>query len=155
MDIQKESNLGHAIKLRPCFPMDGEFYYNVKKITLKTYVEQTWGVWDEEYQRERHKMNFSPEYTKIIQFHGTDIGILAIQEESESMEVHNIEILPEYQNKGIGTHLLVNIIQQAAEKRKSITLQVIKSNLKANKLYQRLGFKVESETETHFRMKFT
>ena len=115
------------ITLRPCILEDSLFYYNVKKITLKQYVEQTWGVWDERYQRERHKKNFIPENTQIIQIKGLDIGILVSEENSETMMIHNIEILPEYQNQGIGSHLLNKIIQEAIERDKYISLQVFKN----------------------------
>ncbi len=153
MDNHKEPDLEVDTTLRQCFSEDSDFYYNVKKTTLKHYVEQIWGKWNEEFQRERHKKNFNPNHTQIIQFCGIDIGILAIEENSEVLMVHNIEILPEYQSGGIGTHLMTKIIQEADEKRKNVHLQVLKSNAKAKKFYQRLGFEVEVEGETHFRMK--
>ncbi|MHA1112544.1 MAG: GNAT family N-acetyltransferase [Promethearchaeota archaeon] len=155
MNKQKGASIGNTVKLRQCFPEDSDFYYNVKKITLKEYVEKTWGAWDEDFQRKRHKMNFSPEYTQIIQCDGEDIGILVIQEELEVLKIHNIEILPGFQNKGIGAQLLQSIIHRATEKTKNITLQVFKTNPKAKKFYQRLGFKIETENATHFLMKYT
>ncbi len=153
MDTHKEPNLEIDIILRHCLTEDSEFYYNVKKTTLKQYIEQIWGEWDEDFQRERHKKNFSPKYTQIIQWCAKDIGILVIEEDSEVLMVHNIEILPEYQNKGIGTYLMLKIVQNANEKRKNVLLHVLKSNLKAKKFYHKIGFKDDIEEETHFRMK--
>jgi ribosomal protein S18 acetylase RimI-like enzyme len=153
MNSQKETHLEDAVTLRLCTHNDTDFYYNVKKTTLQAYVEQTYGEWKEDYQRDRHILNFKPENTQIIQYHLTDIGIIAIEEDSDTMMVHNIEILPEYQNRGIGSHLMNKMIQNAKEKGKNITLQVFKTNPKARAFYERLGFKVETETETHFLMK--
>jgi ribosomal protein S18 acetylase RimI-like enzyme len=153
MNSQRETNLEDAVTLRLCTHNDSDFYYNVKKTTLKLYVEQTYGEWKEDFQRDRHIQNFKPETTQIIQFHLTDIGILAIEEDSDTVMVHNIEILPEYQNKGIGSHLMDEVIQNAKEKGNNISLQVLKTNPRARKFYERLGFKVETETETHFLMK--
>jgi len=152
MNSQRETHLEDAVTLRPCTHGDSDFYYNVKKTALLSYVEQTYGEWKEDYQRDRHVQNFKPEFTQIIQFNLTDIGIIAIEEDSDTMTVHNIEILPEYQNRGIGSHLMKKIILNAKEKGKNISLQVFKTNPKARALYERLGFKVETETETHFLM---
>lgn len=156
MTKQRGINLGDNITLRPCLASDSDFYYNVKKITLKEYVEKTYGDWNEKYQLERHKKNFNPVHSQIIQFQGIDIGILAIEDDSETVMVHNIEILPEFQNKGIGSVLLKKVIQNTIADNKSISLQVYKSNPKAQKFYRRLGFLIEAseETETHIRMRF-
>ena len=40
-------------------------------------------------------------------------------------------------------------------KKKLVRLQVFKVNSKALKIYQRLGFKVIQETDTHYRLEFT
>lgn len=145
----------NKITLRPCLPNDSEFYYAVKKTTLKEYVEKTWGIWDDDFQRERHKKNFNPDHSQIIQFQGTDIGILVIEEGEESVMLHNIEILQDYQNQGIGTYLLKNVIHHAAEQRKNVALQVFKTNPRARIFYQRLKFMVVTESETHFKMKLS
>ena len=42
------------IQSRPATHKDSEFLYNLKKITLKEYIEQVWG-WDEKFQRNLHK----------------------------------------------------------------------------------------------------
>jgi len=141
--------------LRSGHEMDKDFIFFVKKATLKTYVEQTWGPWDEEFQISRFNEICSPAEFQIIQFQGKDIGVQQIHENQASIEIGIIEILPEYQNREIGTNLIGNIIHEATMKKKLVCLQVFKVNVKALKLYQRLGFKVIRETDTHYVMEFT
>lgn len=144
---------GIELFLRPCLIEDKDFVYNVKKSTMKSYVEKSWGVWDENFQRRRFNRNFNLDNSQIMQLNGEDIGILIIEENPMVIQIDNIQILPDYQNEGIGSMILTNIIQKAVKKGKTVKLQVLKTNPKAKKLYEHLGFFVEDETEFHFLMR--
>lgn len=143
----------NLLTLRSCKNSDKEFIYNTKKITMRAYVEKIWNVWDEDFQKERFNTNFNIDLTQIIHYLGKDVGILIVDENSDSIHVNNIQILPKYQNLGIGSYLLQKIIAKAKHSGKSVTLQVLKSNLKAKKLYERLGFKIIKDADYHFQMK--
>ena len=67
--------------------------------------------------------------------------------DSNTFEIGNICVKPEYQNKGIGTAVLKEIIFE--NKDKNIRLQVFKTNEKAINLYKKMGFEKEEETKTH------
>ncbi|MFX0205686.1 MAG: GNAT family N-acetyltransferase [Candidatus Hodarchaeota archaeon] len=139
------------IKLRQANEDDFDFLYQLKKETLKDRISQTWG-WDEEWQKSYFTQNFKPENVKIITESGKDIGCLAFKEEKLNFNLSLIEIVPEYQNKGIGTTLIKDLILKARKKNKKLTLQVLKVNIMALKLYRRLGFTVEDENKTHYFM---
>lgn len=64
------------------------------------------------------------------------------------MEIGNICIKPEYQNKGIGTAILKEIIFE--NKEKNIILQAFKINERAIKLYEKIGFEKTDENNTHY-----
>ena len=59
--------------------------------------------------------------------------------ENNTFEIGNICIKPEYQNKGIGTAILKEIIFE--NKDKNIKLQVFKINKRAIKLYEKMDLK--------------
>jgi ribosomal protein S18 acetylase RimI-like enzyme len=141
------------LRVRPCLISDKEFVYETKRIAMSPSVEKIWGKWDEGYQRGRFNKFFNPDLTQIIQYSGQDIGALIVEDEPNSIQVDNIQILPEFQNRGIGSFLLIQIIKKAKKSRKTVTLQVLKSNLDAKKLYERLEFKVIRETEYHYQLK--
>ena len=65
-------------------------------------------------------------------------------------EIGNICVKPEYQNKGIGTAILKEIIFD--NKGQDIKLQVFKINERAIKLYEKMGFEKIDETQTHYIM---
>ncbi|MFW9904168.1 MAG: GNAT family N-acetyltransferase [Candidatus Thorarchaeota archaeon] len=139
------------IHFRPATPDDSEFLYNLKKQTLKQYITQIWG-WDEKDQRIYHKKRFEPDKYRIIQQNGEDIGCISIEEQPNKIILNIIEISPEYQNKGIGSKLIRDLIKKGSQENKTIELQVFKVNQRAFKLYRTLGFKVVAETETHHQM---
>ena len=140
------------IQLRPATQDDYDFVYEVKKLALGPYIEKTWG-WDEEQQIELHKKDFTPEYLKIILREDEQIGILRVVEEPEKIYLHQIYILPDYQRGGIGTYLIKEVIEQARENGRILTLQFLKAN-PVRDLYERLGFKVVGQDEYHIQMEW-
>ena len=129
-----------------------EFIYQTKKNAYKQYVEANWGAWNEEDQR-RYFNNFIESVagdTWIIQMNGKDIGFYnGMTLEDGSYEIGNICIIPEYQGKGIGTQVLKDIME--LHKGQDLHIQYFKQN-PVGKLYERLGFQSNGETEFHYQM---
>lgn len=69
--------------------------------------------------------------------------------ENGNYEVGNICIIPEYQGNGIGSKILKNVLEE--NKDKDIEIQYFKQN-PVGKLYERLSFMPNGETEFHYRM---
>jgi len=132
---------------------DFEFLYRLKKITLKKYISKTWD-WDEKWQEEYFYKNFNPELIKIITKAEKKIGCISIIYKEDQIFLSLIEILPEYQNKGIGSKLIRDLIKRGSQENKTIELQVFKVNQRAFKLYRTLGFQLVNETENHYQMIF-
>lgn len=65
-------------------------------------------------------------------------------------EIDNICIIPEYQNKGIGTAVLKEILFENNDK--DVFLQCFKE-IPAINLFEMMGFKKKTETQTHYIMK--
>ena len=138
--------------LRPCTQNDFEFVYQAKKQAYKHYVEKLWGAWDEGKQR-----SFFADFLKkvqdalfIIEFEGAPVGFYhGNMVDQHTYEIGNIIVVPSYQNNGIGTNILQNIIKDHPKLK--MRLQVFKENPASN-LYKRLGFVVVDETRTHFIM---
>lgn len=136
--------------LRPTTQSDYEFLYKLKKLCLKEYVAETWG-WNEEVQRAYFAESFDPNDSQIITLNDQDIGQLLLEDRGVDLYLAGIYILPTFQGKGIGTAVLQDILLAAQDRRLPVRLQVLKVN-PARKLYERLGFKLTGETETHYLM---
>lgn len=139
------------ISFRPIKNEDYEFLWRLHNAALKEYVTKTWG-WNEELQRYLFKQNFSLENGEIIVVEGKDAGFLDVREKERERVLISIRLLPEFQNKGVGTKVIQGLLAEARAKNKPVRLQVLKIN-PAQRLYKRLGFEVFDETDTHFLMR--
>lgn len=137
---------------RPATSDDYEFVYQVKVDALKEYIAQTWG-WDDRVQREFHERNFSPENMQIIRHDEADAGFLVVEEMKDEIRLNEINLLRRFQRKGIATEIIQKIQGDASAKERRVWLQVLKVN-PAIRLYERLGFTVYAETETHDKMTY-
>lgn len=139
-----------AYQLRQATEEDAEFIYKLKKLTLRSYVEAIWG-WDEAFQRKRFAGSFIARDHQIIVLNQVDIGDLAMSGTTSSFDIDGIFILPQYQGRGIGSHIITDLIREAHHRSEVINLQVFKNN-PVRDLYQRLGFDIRGETDTHYLM---
>jgi ribosomal protein S18 acetylase RimI-like enzyme len=137
--------------LRPAVEEDFDFLYNLKVACLKDYVTETFG-WDEEYQQRRFKDYFDPTSTEIIVVNDQDVGQISLVDLDDELFISGIYILPPWQNQGLGAMVLGDVISDAGQKGISVSLQVLKVN-PARRLYERLGFTVYEENETHYKMR--
>lgn len=137
------------IEFRKIENKDFDFLWRLHNAALKKYVSQTWG-WDENWQRDNFAEEFDTRNGKIIVFENQDAGFLWYKETSPENLLVSIRLLPEFQNKGIGTRIIENLIKNSD---KPIKLQVLKIN-PARRLYERLGFQITDKSETHYMMKY-
>jgi ribosomal protein S18 acetylase RimI-like enzyme len=63
-----------------------------------------------------------------------------------------IEVLPDYQNQGIGTAVIKSVLEEVHHTGQPVGLQVLKVN-PARSLYERLGFLTTGQTATHYLMR--
>src|SRR4051812_45028144 len=88
---------------------DLEYLYRVKDATLRPYVEQTHGPWDEPQQRRLFEERLRPWATRIVLVDGRQAGMIEVlPDDASNPNVHlaNIWLAPEYQGQGIGTRLV-------------------------------------------------
>lgn len=139
-----------TVSLRHATPTDRDFLWQLHIATMKCYVEQTWG-WDHQWQQQEFERKFDPQGLQVIQSCETPIGCLSVRHEPDHVFLASIEIDPDHQNRGMGTRLIKQIIEEAEDEGRPVRLLVLKVN-PARALYERLGFRRVDETETHYRM---
>jgi ribosomal protein S18 acetylase RimI-like enzyme len=117
---------------------------------MRPYVEPIWG-WDEDEQGRRFDAHFDPATIEIITREGQDAGAVSIEKRDDTLFLSNIQILPAFQGRGIGTAIIEEMLDEARALGLPATLRVLKNN-PARRLYERLGFRIFGETETHYLM---
>jgi putative hydrolase of the HAD superfamily len=133
------------ITLIPADESHREFSYYVKKEAEGGYITGVWG-WDEDIQRDFHTTDWEDARPEIIQYDGKPIGTILVTEVGEYYKIRQFFILPEYQNRGIGTYILKNILDKADRSGRLTRLTCLK-NSPAASLYHRHGFHTTGSDE--------
>jgi GNAT superfamily N-acetyltransferase len=138
------------IKLLPADETHREFSYQVKKEAEGEYITSMFG-WDEDIQRDFHGKAWQEQKPDLITYDGKLIGTIAAIESEDCIDIGQFFILPEYQGKGIGTHLLRSILDKADRLGKNVTLKFLKNN-PVTSLYVRNGFRLVHTSEVAHHM---
>jgi GNAT superfamily N-acetyltransferase len=141
-----------AWRLRASSDADFEWAFELHKAALGSYVAQTWG-WDETVQRRMLADAFGRQARRVIQVDGQDVGVLVVEERPDELFLGLLELLPAWQNKGVGTDILRWLLRQASEMGKSLSLQVLRVNAGAASLYEREGLRIIGSDEIRLWMR--
>jgi ribosomal protein S18 acetylase RimI-like enzyme len=117
----------------------------------ETYVDKTWG-WNNDWQGARFHATLDPLLLQIIEKDSQPIGSICVRRVVDEIFLAAIEIAPEYQNRGIATQLIGELLDESARRQVPMRLRVLKVN-PARRLYERLGFRCVEETATHYMVK--
>ena len=139
------------IRLRQATVADAEFLYALVERTMRGYVETIWGSFSEEYNRKQVAQQIASGIYSIVELGGSDVGALAVERHDTHIQLAQIYVLPEHQNRGIGTSLVRDLVGEARRSGKPLRLRVLSVN-PARALYEREGFRVTSETPERFFM---
>jgi ribosomal protein S18 acetylase RimI-like enzyme len=134
------------ITLRPATRQDLDFLDPLYAAAMRPYFERM-----EKWNPLLFRVTFDESVSHVIQYVGRDIGFLKVRREAGEIFLGDIQLLPEFRNQGIGTHLIRAVMKEAAASQAAVWLKVLKGN-PARRLYERLGFTVSEETEGHYRM---
>lgn len=122
---------------------DVETIANLRAIVLRNDLTRL-GRFDEEKVRQRFRNAFDPVHTWIIEVDSSLVGCIAFKPTLDGYLLEHFYIHPNYQGKGVGSQVLKNMLEQKHVKGKRVTLNVLQGS-SARRLYERFGFKVESE----------
>ena len=138
------------VSLRPATESDYDYLWWLHGATMRTYVEAIWG-WDEAVQRQLFDDRFDPARMEIIESAGQAVGYISVERRRGFIFLSAIEVAPDFQSQGIGTHLIRDLQDEAERQGIPLRLRVLKGN-PARRLYERLGFAATGDTETHITM---
>jgi len=144
-----------TIDFLPAEKKDQEFLYNLRRDTMKEYIEQK-GGWVEEWQRKNSMLgkSFNPKGYFIITKSGEKIGCLGASITKRTMYLHHGMISPKFQGQGFFTYIMRKFISEGIKTGKDVLLQVLDINERARYLYSKLGFIVTGKMRAYFNMKY-
>ena len=129
-----------------------EFAYAVKRAAMGPHVRPKWG-WDDGEQRAIMREKWEAKRCYAIRVGAETVGLVALDEREDEIELSEFYIKPSMHGRGIGTEVLHEVFERARASGLPVRLRVLKWN-PAARLYERHGFRVTSETEDHFYMEW-
>ena len=144
--------MAHAFALRPAVEEDLDVTYEITREAMRQYVEETWGEWDEDDQRAKHRQNFEPATHRLVLVGSAVAGLVAVEVEPEYFWLVKLYLKAAYRGQGLGTALLLQVLQEAEGLGKATRLRVLKVNTRAKALYSRHGFQVVGEEPERYFM---
>ena len=97
-----------------------------------------------DFQRTHYRQHYPDASFLIVLFDDQPIGRLYVHYASHDVRVLDIALLPDARGRGVGRWLLENVIEQASRRGAAVTLHVSVGS-PAQRLYERLGFRVVSD----------
>ena len=131
---------------------DVGFLTYLRKLTMEEHLLNAGLKLSGEQHVARVHEHFSDSY--LIKLGQTTVGLIKLGVENGSLHIRQFQILPQFQNKGIGDKVLLVCKRKASEQQRTITLNVLHDN-PAKQLYLRHGFVIEQTDNLQHFMRFT
>jgi ribosomal protein S18 acetylase RimI-like enzyme len=119
---------------------------------MRGVIERTWG-WDDAWQLAEFEKRFEQYSVSVIEVESCAVGSLWLEQRSDSLYIHDLQVAPPQQGKGIGTAVIERVIEQGVSRGLPIALSVVPANPRARELYERLGFRVTGVEPPFIRMR--
>ena len=154
---------GSRVELRPVSEEDDQFLLSVYASTRKEELAQVeWAEgqkemflrWQFDLQRSEYSSRFPDAAYHVIVVDGSCAGRIWVGTDDEQIRLLDIALLPEFQNRGVGTVLLHRLIEQAEQARKALRHMVFVLNNNADRFYERLGFVVIEDLGAYKHMEW-
>jgi ribosomal protein S18 acetylase RimI-like enzyme len=149
-----------SISLRPTTPEDETFlltlYASTRESELavlgwdeclkKAFIDMQFGA-----QMQQYRMSYPKASNSIVLLNNEAVGRLIVDRDEHELVLVDISLMPEHRGQRIGTHLIKQLLHEAASVAKPVRLHVLQTN-PAKHLYQRLGFAVVNNDQLYCEM---
>lgn len=157
MDLQS------VIHLRPAGIDDREFLYALYRTTREGELKVL--GWSDtqleafvQMQFDAQARSYSAQYpdaeNSIIMLDGLLAGRMIVACETDALLLVDIALMPEHQRRGIGGHLLRELMNRASRESVRLRLHVLASNSPAIRFYEQLGMRRTGGDEVYLHMEW-
>ncbi|MBO6558879.1 MAG: GNAT family N-acetyltransferase [Pseudomonadales bacterium] len=141
----------HRVSRRSANLSDVDWLIWLRQITMGPHLENSGKPLTFEEDTAKVMENFAQ--IEILAIGDEDIGMVKLLKDRFEWTLVQIQLIPEFQGRGVGKQLLGDILECARYASAAINLRVLRVN-PAKRLYERLGFKVIAENDWSFEMRY-
>lgn len=138
-----------SVSLRPATPADREFLIAVyggtraqelAQVPWEEGQKEAFVRWQFERQEEEYRQRYPDARYSVVLVDGVPAGRIWVGVDDRQIRLLDIAIVPQFQNRGVGTYLLRQLMAEAAKANKPLRHMVFVLNDNAHRFYERLGF---------------
>ena len=151
------------VSLRPVTDADQEFLIGVYAGTRADELAQTnWDDsqkdafirWQYQMQKQEYDTRYPDARYDVILVDGVPAGRIWVGADDTQIRLLDIAVIPEFQNRGVGAHLLRQLMDEATRDNKPLRHMVFVLNQDAFRFYERLGFKTIEDVGGYLHMEW-
>jgi ribosomal protein S18 acetylase RimI-like enzyme len=140
-----------CLEWRQATEEDGPFLFDLTYRTMRDYLLSSRPSTEEDLKLWLKSRNERMHWF-VGSWDGIPVSAISYSRLPDRINIDSIHVLPEWQNKGLGTEALFKIQHWAEEQKLPVVLQVMKNNDAAKRLYERLGFTIFHEDERNYHL---
>src|ERR1022692_3073516 len=140
-------------RLRPATPDDSDILFRIHRASMGEYLEQAFGPWTDEFDREQHEQWLSAGRVQVVLVGDEIAGALDVEWTAEAALLYRIGIDPLFQGRGLGTAIVRELQRECGGRSRPVRLHVFPPN-PARRLYQRFGFREVGRDGTSIMMQW-
>ena len=139
------------IRLRLATSGNQAFLCELNRLAYEDVVKSQFGTWDDLAQRQYFKGKLQRGVFQVVELDRRPVGAVWSSEQEDHVLLHELLVLPEFQEQGIGTRILRLEIERAETLRKPIRLHTLVLN-HAQEFFRRHGFKEIGRSKDYVEM---
>jgi len=150
-----------AYRLRPATLQDTGFLADVVLTATEAqgllpagFDEPAWRDAFTTWTRKQIRGEVPDSTTSVIESGGGRVGRLRVTRGKDRIELSGIQLLPRVQGRGIGTAIIEHLQAEAAAAGVPLDIGVEKGNLRARRLYERLGCVQVAEDDQEHKLRW-
>ncbi|HET9712356.1 MAG TPA: GNAT family N-acetyltransferase, partial [Pyrinomonadaceae bacterium] len=110
--------------------------------------------WQYQMQKQEYDARYPDARYDVILVDGVPAGRIWVGADETQIRLLDIAVIPEFQNRGVGTYLLRQLIDEAGLTGKALRHMVFILNENASRFYERLGFKTIEDVGGYLHMEW-
>jgi GNAT superfamily N-acetyltransferase len=133
------------LRVREATDADATFLVGLARAAYRDVVTRQFGAWDDSEQGARFASKLERVPFRIAELDGAPVAAVSSSNLEDHVFLNELLVLPQFQNRGIGSFLLASELANARSLEKPIRLHTLRMN-RAIRLYERHGFVVTAQS---------
>jgi len=128
------------LQIRAVEPADYDWLLDLHHTVYRELIIEEFGYWDDDEELGLFLEAWETKKIEVILKQYEPVGMFIVFEQDGFLWLDEIQISPQYQNQGVGSEILSQLIVRARKLFVPLRLRVLHANKGAHRLYRKLGF---------------